>query len=76
MIIRYLQSIYKIPPKRKVIHNGLPNELQMTISVNIGIGMEGNSGGVDPNKCKMWYSTVSLSQAWLLQKKFFPPYTQ
>ena len=36
--------------KKKIINNGLPNNREMTISVNQGIGMRGNDVGSYPKQ--------------------------
>ena len=49
MIIRYIEirnRIFQI----KVIEYGLPNNLQMKILGNLGIGKEYNDGGLDPKR--------------------------
>ena len=52
MMIKQLQIIKRSSTRRKVTHNRRTKRNKMTISVNLGIGMEVNGGGTYPKQKK------------------------
>ena len=68
--MRDLQRKKRIPLKRKVSQYGLPSDLQMTRSGNLGSGVEGNGSGADlKQKGNMNLHSITVTSPLLAKEK-------